>query len=205
MANIVHAFTVEQTARLTQLSPVTLRAWGRKGFFVPAFPAGENGSPSDWLYSFEDVRSLRVLFALRKQCSLQHLRRVKVELETIQKVDWHRLHLYVLKRQVVIRHERDFSEVLSGQIVMDLPLEAVSSSLSEDLKKLSDRGPEQIGRLSKRRGVLQSSRVVAGTRISIGAIQRFSEAGYTVADILEEYPQLTEADIVAALQHREVA
>ncbi len=45
--------------------------------------------------------------------------------------------------------------------------------------------------------------VLAGTRIPTGAIRRFAEAGYTVNQILREYPSLTREDVAAALAHEE--
>jgi len=42
--------------------------------------------------------------------------------------------------------------------------------------------------------------VMAGTRIRVVSIRRLHEDGYTVGEILAEYPHLTEADMSVALQ-----
>jgi uncharacterized protein (DUF433 family) len=49
--------------------------------------------------------------------------------------------------------------------------------------------------------VAHNAPVLAGTRIPVRAIKRFNEAGYSVAQILSEYPTLTESDVVAALAY----
>jgi uncharacterized protein (DUF433 family) len=45
--------------------------------------------------------------------------------------------------------------------------------------------------------------VVAGTRIPVAAIRRFKDAGYSVDQIIQEYPDLTPQDVEAALAHQE--
>jgi len=45
--------------------------------------------------------------------------------------------------------------------------------------------------------------MVAGTRIPTRAIRNFKEAGYTVDQIIAEYPDLTPRDVEAALKHEE--
>jgi uncharacterized protein (DUF433 family) len=43
--------------------------------------------------------------------------------------------------------------------------------------------------------------VIAGTRIPVATIKRFAEDGYSVDQIRQEYPSLTEVDIKAAIKH----
>lgn len=43
--------------------------------------------------------------------------------------------------------------------------------------------------------------MIAGTRVRVSTIRRFLEAGYSTAEILKEYPTLTEADVEAAVRH----
>jgi uncharacterized protein (DUF433 family) len=47
--------------------------------------------------------------------------------------------------------------------------------------------------------------VVAGTRIPTRAIRNFKKAGYTVDQIIAEYPDLTPRDIEAALKYEEAS
>jgi len=48
--------------------------------------------------------------------------------------------------------------------------------------------------------VLGGKPVIAGTRISVEHILTLLESGWTVSDILREYPHLTRADVEAALE-----
>jgi uncharacterized protein (DUF433 family) len=62
------------------------------------------------------------------------------------------------------------------------------------------RDPETPGKVVKRRGVQGGKPIFAGTRIPVGTVQRYLEAGYSTEEIIEEYPSLTPADIEAARQ-----
>jgi len=44
--------------------------------------------------------------------------------------------------------------------------------------------------------------VIRGTRILVQTIQGMAAGGYTVAQILAVYPELTEEDVTAALYYR---
>jgi len=44
--------------------------------------------------------------------------------------------------------------------------------------------------------------VIRGTRILVQTIQGMAVGGYTVAQILAVYPELTEEDVTAALYYR---
>ncbi|PTS87603.1 antitoxin [Sphingomonas sp. HMWF008] len=48
-------------------------------------------------------------------------------------------------------------------------------------------------------GILGGKPVVRGTRISVELILEYFEDGGTVADILDAYPHVTEADVRAAI------
>ena len=43
--------------------------------------------------------------------------------------------------------------------------------------------------------------MIAGTAIQVASIKAYADAGYTVQQIIEEYPTLTERDVEAALAH----
>ena len=42
--------------------------------------------------------------------------------------------------------------------------------------------------------------VIAGTRITVETVLEFLGAGDSIADVLAEYPSLTEADVLACIQ-----
>lgn len=60
---------------------------------------------------------------------------------------------------------------------------------------VNDRDPEASGKVVSRRGVHRSKPVFAGTRIPVGTVQRYLQAGYDTTAIIREYPSLTPADI----------
>jgi uncharacterized protein (DUF433 family) len=51
--------------------------------------------------------------------------------------------------------------------------------------------------------VLNNTPVVAGTRVPTEAIWNFHEAGYDTDAIIREYPQITAADVRAAIMYEE--
>ena len=67
-------------------------------------------------------------------------------------------------------------------------------------EKLKERQSDQIGKVERHRYVAHNAWVLAGTRIPINAVRRFSEAGYSPSEIVREYPMLTEDDVAAALK-----
>jgi len=56
------------------------------------------------------------------------------------------------------------------------------------------------GRVAKTRNVMANKPVIAGTRIRTEAIWNFHQEGYSVKEILDQYPSLTEDDVRAAVE-----
>lgn len=200
---IVSAFTESQASRLTGVSVRQLQYWDRTGLFSPQFADENRRSAFSRIYSFVDVKALRVLNALRRKhgVSLQHLREVGRKLAALDNGAWSRVTLYVLKRRVAFHDPQDGKqrEVVSGQYCIDLPLAKVDADLRRDVAALSVRDNEQIGKIRRDRHVSHNSPVIAGTRIPVRAIKTFHEDGYTTDQILAEYPSLTAADVKAAI------
>ena len=203
--NFIAAFSEDQVERLSGVTQNQLRYWDRIRFFKPSFASGELGR----IYSFKDLVALRVLNTLRNQyqVTLSHLRDVKDRLAG-QGIDtWTGVKLYVLSRKVfwVDPESKTPQEILSGQYLIPVELDAVVADTKAKALSLTARDPSKIGQVEKRRRVSQSAPVIAGTRITVRAIKRFHDAGYSVAQILAEYPDLTEEDVAAALAYQEAA
>jgi uncharacterized protein (DUF433 family) len=66
---------------------------------------------------------------------------------------------------------------------------------------LNKRDHQDFGRIEQKRNVNHNAAVIAGTRISVGAIKRLAEDGFSEAQILKEFPSLTGADVAAALKY----
>lgn len=197
--SVISAFSDEQTARLIGLSVPQLRNWDRTGFFVPSLAAENRRSAYSRVYTFSDLLSLQVLKTLRKDmgCSLQHLRDVKIKLQELPDAGWSQTTLFVLGKRVVFRDPKsdEFYEPVSNQKVMKIPLHVVRSDMKSAVRGLWQRDEREFGTVSTTRRVVHNKSVFSGTRITVQSVIDFWEAGYTVEQILAEYPTLTREDV----------
>lgn len=208
-ADVVSAFTEDQVARLTNITVHRLRYWDRTRFFAPEYAAENRRIPYSRIYSFKDIAALRVLSVLINQHNvpLRHLREVSRKLDRMDNTAWSRTTLYVLNRRVIFDDPEDGQprEVVSGQYMIGIPLEKVVSDTRRDIKKLSIRTKEQIGRITQHRRISHNAEVIAGTRIPVKNVKAFHDAGYSTEQIINEYPTLTEEDVRKAIGNRKAA
>jgi uncharacterized protein (DUF433 family) len=207
--SVISAYSDEQVQRLTGVSRTQLRYWDRTGFFVPSLAYADRRVPHSRLYSFRDVVSLKVINALRNDAKvpLPHLREVKEKLAHLGEDVWAKTTLYVLNKRVIFDSPGGSSreEVISGQVILQIPLKVVSGNMEEAIRAMRRRDDTMIGKIERRRNVVQNEPVIAGTRIPVRSIKSFAEAGFSVRAIRKEYPTLTENDIRAAIAHKEAA
>jgi DNA-binding transcriptional MerR regulator len=203
--NIIAAFTEEQAARLTGVSQRQLRLWASDGFFPPSIQLSGDPFPAR-LYSFRDLLCLKVIHALRTHVSFQHLRKVKHRLAHLGDDLWAKTTLYLLNRTVVFNNPEtgEKEEVVSGQGVLQIPLIVVSGDMHAAVRAMRERPASEHGSIDTKKGGAKHP-VIAGTRIPVRAIQDFAEAGYTVSQIMQQYPSLDEADVRAALKYKSAA
>lgn len=201
---VISAFSEDHVERLTGLSKWQLKSWDREGFFAPHFAYEDRYVPYSRIYSFKDVVGLRTIAVLMKdyRVSFQELRKVAAELVRRGYGHWADLKLYVVKRQVHFRHPetKDVEGVWDGQLAM-VPVIDVISDVESRVHDLSKRRDDQRGKIEKNKFVVRNASVIAGTRIPTAAIRRFHEAGYSVAEILREYPTLAAEDVKAAISY----
>ncbi|HTT80021.1 MAG TPA: DUF433 domain-containing protein [Stellaceae bacterium] len=203
--NTMAAFSEASVEKLTGLTSAQLRYWDRTGFFAPAYADEDRRTPFSRIYSFKAVVGLRTLGLLRRQHNLspQHLRQVAERLSHLEDDLWTRTTLYVLNRRVIV-HEPDGGrrrEAVSGQDVLGIPLKRIMADTRRDAERLLRRPEADLGKVEQSRRVLGNTPVIAGTRIPTGAIKRFRDAGFTVEQIIAEYPDLTPTDVEAALHY----
>lgn len=205
ISSVVAAFSEEHVERMTGLSKGRLRYWARTDFFTPSFVEDDPRLAYSRFYSFKDVVALRTLEMLRVQngVPLQHLRKVAAKLSHLKDDLWTKTTLFVVKKEVyfVDPDTNKPEAVLSGQYILGIPLKKVIDDTSADIVKLSKRRSDTVGKVSRNRGVIRNSWVISGTRIPVAAIKRLNEDGYSVSQIIEEYPDLTDEDIRAAISH----
>ena len=207
--SLIAAYTEDQVERLTGVSQQQLRYWDRTGFFVPTLAYEDRRVPYSRLYTFRDLVSLKVINALRNDAKvpLPHLRKVKDKLAHLGDDVWAKTTLYVLNKRVIFDSPGGESreEIVSGQVILQIPLKVVSGSMEQAIKAMGKRNSDSIGKTERKRNVVHNELVVAGTRIPVRSIKSFAEAGYSVDRIRKEYPTLTESDIRAAIAHRDAA
>lgn len=202
--SVVMAFTEDQVERLAHITKRQLRYWDRMDFFKPSLGFEDRSQPHSRLYSFRDIASLRVLNALRNAANvpLTHLRQVKEKLAHLGDQLWASTTLYVLNRKVVFDNlettERE--EIVSGQGVLQIPLKVVTGSIEAEIERLRLREPDAIGTVERKKGFMHNQAVIGGTRIPARSVRAFADAGYSVDQIIEQYPELTPADVAAALK-----
>ncbi|HEV2816804.1 MAG TPA: DUF433 domain-containing protein [Allosphingosinicella sp.] len=206
IGNVIAAFSEEHVYRLTGLTPGRLRYWHKTNFFVPTFVEDDLRLPYSRFYSFKDVVALRTLEMLRVQNNvpLQHLRKVAENLSHLKDDLWTKTTLFVVNRKVVMVNEETGKpeEVVSGQYLLGIPLLKIIDDTKGDIEKMRQRSDAQIGNVSRARNVMHNAWVIAGTRIPVMAVKRLHEDGYSNDQIIAEYPDLTPADIKAALAHK---
>jgi uncharacterized protein (DUF433 family) len=205
--NVVAAFSEEHVHRITGLSIGRLRYWAKTGFFQPSFVEENPHLPFSRFYSFKDVVALRTLEMLRVRngVPLQHLRKVAEKLSHLKTDLWTKTTLYVADRKVVFSDPvagRPM-EVVSGQYVMEYPLAQMIQDTSNSIEAAAKRSVDQLGKVVKIRGINRNAPTISGTRIPVASIRRLREDGYSVSQIQAEYPDLTEADIQAAIDYQD--
>lgn len=209
VGNVIAAFSEEQVQRVTGLSKSRLRYWAKTDFFKPTFVEDDTRLPYSRFYSFKDVVALRTLEMLRVKngVPLQHLRKVAQILSHLKDDLWTKTTLHVSDRKVVFEDPKTGKprEVVSGQYVMRYPLKDILIETQFDIDQIRTRNANQLGRVSHFRGIARNSAVISGTRISTASVRRLHEDGYTTDQIIEEYPDLTKADIKAALSDEAAA
>jgi uncharacterized protein (DUF433 family)/DNA-binding transcriptional MerR regulator len=208
--SIVAAFSEEQAERLTGISKAQLRYWDRTSFYRPAYAEENRRLAFSRVFSFKDIIALRVLNVLRNQCniSLQHLRDVRDRLGHLSDDPsrWTKTRLFPLNGRVVWYEEgSELPQVItSGQYVVSVVLEEIVQDTQAAVRALyTPRDKTQIGLIERSRFIVHNAAVIAGTRIPVDAIKRFSEAGYSPEQILKEYPDITKEDVEAAIAYRE--
>lgn len=205
---VISAFTAEQVTKLTQLTKGQLERWDRIGFFQPQYAVDERHSAYSRLYSFKDIVGLRTLAILRRihRVSLSHLQDVAKELSERfgTPTPWAEIKLYVLKRRVVFDDPDTGRQVGAGdgQYVL-LQIIEVREELQLAVEQLKRRRESQFGQIEKHRYVAHNAPVVAGTRVRVSSIINFIDAGYSIEQIVQEYPTLTRTDVEAVISlHR---
>jgi DNA-binding transcriptional MerR regulator len=204
LPEIISVFTEEEVARLTGITVHQLRYWDRERFFSPSLAYEDRRQPHSRLYSFRDVVSLKVLNQLRNEAgvSLPHLREVKKELVKRGEDVWLKTKLRVLNKRVIFVNPetKKLEEVVSGQRVLEIAIEIEAGDMQTKVRELRQRSTIDVGQFEKKRNRVHNQLVIKGTRIPVSSVKAFHKAGYSVGQIRQAYPTLTDEDIQAAIK-----
>lgn len=205
--SVVAAFTEDQVESLTGVSKSQLRYWDNTNFFSPSTFDVYKGRRFGRIYSFRDLVSLKVLNDLRNKAHvpLPQLREIKTQWAAESDEIWLSRKLYAVNKRVVSDSPGGLKDALSGQQVFHIVIQAEYETLQKNVVLIFGRAKDTVGKIDKQRSVSSNKAVIAGTRIPVRAIKEFKEDGYSVDEILREYPSLTKKDVQAAIKYKETA
>ena len=205
-------FTSEQVVKLAGLTPRKLAYWVDTGV-VSASVDRAKGRGRVRLFTFTDLVEIKVAAWLRDLISLQLIRKVVDRLKTLHRLE---APLGAVRFGVVEFRSGDMvtgydvvlqmpdgrweSASRDGQLVLELfiPVGELSEALGAGVHELRSRR-DRVGKIERRRGVLGSTPVVAGTRVPTKAIWNLHRSGSTDEEIVDSYPGLDIADVTAAI------
>jgi uncharacterized protein (DUF433 family) len=194
------AATRDTAANIAGLSRRQVDYWSSTGVVRPAIDQRVTPGRTVRLYSYTELMSLLVAASLRKKgISLQHVRVIVAYLRRRGYPDpLTQVSFAVDAGRVYFQHDDGSweSDVRPDQVILHEVLEL--EPLRARIRDAEHRQPDTVGHIEKRRGVLGSKPVIAGTRVPVATVQRFLSSGRTVDDILRAYPQLKRADVDAA-------
>jgi uncharacterized protein (DUF433 family) len=205
------AMPAAAAARFAGVSQRQLRYWDSTDLLSPGIQRRLSPRNTVRLYTFPELVELRVIATLEGMG--MPLRRIRKVVQFLHR-EGHKAPLRELRFSVT--GNQLFFQRPDGtwagdrqpdQIVIDatisLPLDHYRARIRQAAK--AERPRSDAGRIERHRKVLGHKPVFAGTRVPVAAVKPYLERGLPVKEILEAFPQLTEADIEAARRHSAVA
>jgi uncharacterized protein (DUF433 family) len=194
----------KRAAKLARITMRQLRYWEQIGLVTPSIKRQLSPRNAVRLYGFQDLIELLVAAELRHRpgISLQHVQRVIAYLHrsgfqaplSELRFATHGSDIYVQYPDGTWSGDPIPDQIVFHQVI-------TLDFLRERVEAVQHRDPDVAGKVVTRRGVLGSKPIFAGTRIPVATVQRYLSAGYSDADIIEEYPSLTPADIKVAREY----
>jgi uncharacterized protein (DUF433 family) len=204
------AFDIEAAARVTGLSVSQLQRWDRSGFFHPSLADPNRRRPGSRIYSRDDLVALRAIATLRgARVPLSTLAALPRLLAQRANGEQPTRCLHVVGGRLFLSREEAIAStrrVGSQGELTTIDVESIAAEVESAIARLGERKPDEIGRVTRRRAIMDGVPIIAGTRIPTETIAWFHDHGYSLSDILENFPRLTAEDVNAALafEHREV-
>lgn len=209
----IEAFTTEHAARATKVSVYRIRYWDSKRVLSPSLlKTQRKRAKYNRLYTFEDLVGLKAIAELRDSYNvpLQQLRNIGSWLNSRYDRPWSSLRFHVIgsgRHAEVLFRDPDEGMLVSatrrGQASFQYDLEPIAREIAENVIQLRQRTVDQVGKIRQHRDVISNAPVLDGTRIPTAAVWDFHQAGYSVEEIIDEYPRLTPVDIQSAIRFEE--
>lgn len=196
------AVTCDAAARIAGLSPRQVDYWASTGLVEPEVDTHVTPGRRVRLYGFVDLLSLLIAAELKsRKVSLQHIRTIVSHLRSRGYPNpLTQLTFVTVGREVYFMHDDGSWEgdLRLDQVVLHEVLNL--DPLRRRIATGAQRDTILAGRVERRRGVMGSKPVLAGTRVPVDTVRRYLEAGRTVDQVLESFPMLIAADVEAVRQ-----
>lgn len=190
----------KRAAAIARISMRQLRYWADTELVGPSVQREISERNHVRLYSFQDMLELLAVAELiHRGVTLQHVRQVVRRLRSRgYNAPLRELHFATAGDGVYFRLPDGSWEGgrQPGQRVIEQVLKL--QPLRRRIAVGTRRPRASAGRLERRRGALGSKPVFEGTRIPVATVQRYLERGMRMEDVIEAFPDLTEADIKLA-------
>jgi uncharacterized protein (DUF433 family) len=201
-------YSAAQTCRLAKISEGRLSYWYRTKVFRPQTNS-RNFGPFRRVYSFRDVVGLRTITILRDvhHVHLDDIREIERRLKGTPDAEWSKLVFYIGQDKRVYFEEPTTKTTVAisplGQTSL-FEVRLVILQVERQLVLMNRRTKAQVGKVTNSRFVLHNASIIAGTRIPTNAVYDLYQAGFSIPQIIAEYPRLTAKDITAAIQFEQI-
>lgn len=207
MDSTVARFTADQAATLVGLPRQTLSYWVRHDIIDPAYRDDSGWAGARYLFSFQDLVTLRTLRVLRERgISLKNIQWAATTLQQSFGRPWTTFRLYFYGKEIGFFDPRTNTNDLTsisrpGQkvVLQFVELEPLRLEVQAKVADFEQRKPEEIGAFTRSRTIMGGQTVIAGTRIPPSSVYEYYLAGDSVEQIREAYPTLEVRDIEAAI------
>jgi uncharacterized protein (DUF433 family) len=195
--------TRRRAAHILGVNEARLVSWNRRGLLRPSSET-VIGTRGHWTYGLEELVQGLVIRQLEDRGI--HIRHIKIFVDAVRSADHPRplasLRWAVVGTEAFVGypdgswqgHRKPAQNVMTE--VLDL------SEIRTNARTAARSRIGVPGTVEKRRGALGSKPVFAGTRIPVGTVVAYLDAGQTDSQILEAFPLLEPADIEHARSER---
>lgn len=193
------AVTRDKAAALAGITERQVDYWARTGLVRPAVDRRLTPQRPIRLYGHLELMSLLTAAGLRHRgISLQHIRKIVDYLRDEDDVENPLAEIvFATAGREVYFQRPDGSwagtdKPAQGIFPQVLDLDAMRVRIRSTIASRERPG---IGEVERRRGVMGSKPVLAGTRVPVDTVRRYLEHGATISQVLKAFPVLQRADV----------